>query len=135
MSIPTAELEYLRLSYRPDLHILFMRWTRLVTSAEHRAGYQAALDFAQPHQAGYWLVDLRTRGLAEAEDFTWIITDFRQQMQQTLPGVAFRVAYLVTPYQQELINSRLLSQEGMFRTFIEEQSAYQWLATPRAEAS
>ncbi|TGE20736.1 hypothetical protein E5K00_22400 [Hymenobacter aquaticus] len=128
MSIPTAELEYLRLSYRPDLRILFLRWTRLVSSAEHRAGYQAALRFAQPHQAGHWLIDLRIRGLAEAEDFAWIITTFRQEMQRVLPAVAFRIAYLVTPYQQELINSRLVSQETMFRTFVEEQSAYQWLA-------
>ena len=129
MPVPSAELEYLRLSYRPDLRILFLRWTRLVSSVEHRAGYAAALEFAGPHQARHWLIDLRIRGLAEAEDFTWVLTDFRRQMQLALPDAALRVAYLVTPYHKEVIDARLDAHEAVFRTFIEEQAAYQWLGS------
>ncbi|WP_156126192.1 hypothetical protein [Hymenobacter sp. DG25B] len=135
MPIPTAEHSYLRLTYRPDLRILFMRWTRLVSSQEHRTGYLQGLQFAREHQAGHWLVDLRTRGLAEAADFKWILQEFRPQMQQALPGISFRIAYLVTPYHQEVITSRLVAEEKMFRSFIEEKDAYQWLGTPMAEAS
>lgn len=134
VSISAAEPDFLRLSYRPDLRVLFMRWDRVVTPAEHRAGYQAALTFAQPRQAANWLIDLRIRGLAEAEDFTWVLTDFRAALQQVLPGLSFRMAYLVTPYQQALIESRLSAGETVFRTFIEEQGAYQWLGVPLPEA-
>ena len=133
--IPTAELPYVRLTYRPDLRILFIRWTRLVSSQEHKMGYLEALNFAQQHQAGHWLVDLRTRGLADAEDFQWILREFRRQMRQALPDTTFRVAYLVTPYHQELITSRLAVEENMFRSFIEEKDAYQWLAAPLPTAS
>ncbi len=112
-----------------------MRWTRLVSSQEHRAGYTAGLALAQQHQAGHWLVDLRTRGLAEAEDFNWILRDFRQQMQQALPNTSFRLAYLVTPYHQELISSRIFPEENMFRSFIEEKAAYQWLGAPMPAVS
>ncbi|MCB2410369.1 hypothetical protein [Hymenobacter lucidus] len=129
MPVPSAELDYLRLSYRPDLRILFLRWTRLVSSAEHRAGYEAALAFALFHQARHWLIDLRIRGLAEAEDFSWVLTDFRREMQLALPDAPFRVAYLVTPYHKEVIDSRLAVHEAVFRTFIEEQAAYQWLGS------
>jgi hypothetical protein len=128
MSIPSLDLGYLRLSYRPDLQTLFLRWTRAVSSPEHRAGYQQALEMALPLGVGHWLVDLRSRGLAQPEDFAWVLTDFRREVGQVLPGVSFRVAYLVTPYDQELINSRLGPGEATFRTFIEEQAAYQWLA-------
>lgn len=129
MPVPSAELEYLRLSYRPDLRIQFLRWTRLVSSVEHRAGYAEALAFALPHRASHWLIDLRIRGLAEADDFGWVLTDFRRAMQLALPDSPFRVAYLVTPYDKEVIDGRLAVHEAVFRTFIEEQSAYQWLGS------
>ncbi|TGE14463.1 hypothetical protein [Hymenobacter elongatus] len=133
MVLPITELEYLRLSYRPDLRILFMRWKRLVSSQEHREGYTTSLDFARQHRAGHWLIDLRIRGLASSEDFSWVLTDFRRDMTQALPEAAFRVAYLVTPYNQEVITSRLPPQETTFRAFIEEQTAYQWLGVPVLE--
>ncbi|ALD22220.1 hypothetical protein AM218_14620 [Hymenobacter sp. DG25A] len=133
--LPTAELPYVRLTYRPDLRILFMRWTRLVSSQEHKTGYMQGLNFAREHQVGHWLVDLRTRGLAETEDFKWVLQEFWPQMQQALPGTSFRIAYLVTPYHQELINSRLIAEDKMFRSFIEEKDAYQWLGAPMATIS
>ncbi|UOQ73356.1 hypothetical protein [Hymenobacter cellulosilyticus] len=134
MPTPAAEFDFLRLTYRPDLRILFLRWLRLVSSQEHRAGYEAALDFARQHQAAHWLIDLRIRGLAEAQDFSWVMTEFRSAMQQALPDAVFRVAYLVTPYHRDLIDSRLPAHETVFRTFIEEQAAYQWLGVPVQEA-
>jgi hypothetical protein len=131
-----VDQEYLRLSYRPDLHLLFLRWTRAVSSQEHRAGYAAALELAQAEQCGRWLVDLRVRGLASAEDFAWVLEKFRPQLRTALP-VPRRLAYLVTPYQAELLNSRLHEHEPLaadaaregaeVRNFIEELPAQHWL--------
>lgn len=131
-----VDLDYLRLSYRPDLHLLFLRWTRPVSSEEHRAGYGAALTLALEQQCSHWLIDLRVRGLASAEDFQWVLRTFRPQLRGVLPAPR-RLAYLVTPYQAEAINARLaevdvsLPEEvrrgAEVRVFTEEKPAEHWL--------
>ncbi|GGG39958.1 hypothetical protein [Hymenobacter glacieicola] len=130
--LPT-ETDYLRLSYRADLHLLIMRWTRAATSVEHRAGYQAALGLAQEHQAGHWLIDLRSRGLAELADLQWVLEDFRAEMRSTLPATTRRLAYLTTPFHADILRPRLteLARGGeanaQVQVFTEEMPAQQWL--------
>lgn len=134
----TLDLDYARLAYRPDLHVLFLRWTRAVSSAEHRQGYEAALALALEVGAGHWLIDLRTRGLASTEDFRWILVDFRLKLSTTLPTLDRRLAYFVTPHYATLLQERLEAFEANsplasgaqtpIRTFTEEQFAQQWLA-------
>lgn len=124
--------DYVLISYRPDLHLLIMRWTRPATPAEHRAGYQAGLRVAQPVQAGRWLIDLRSRGLADPADLRWILHDFRAELRAALPGISCRIAYFTTPYQAELLTARLqelnsLSGALEIRVFVEETPAYMWL--------
>ncbi|QIL76575.1 hypothetical protein [Hymenobacter sp. HDW8] len=133
----SLDLDFLRLSYRPDLQLLFLRWTRPVSTAEHQQGYTAALHLARSAGAGQWLIDLRSRGLASAEDFAWVLTDFRTRMGAALPHVSRRIAYLVTPYHSELIRERLalleptypvaVQQGAAIQVFTEEQPAQQWL--------
>ncbi|WP_324674236.1 hypothetical protein [Hymenobacter sp. GOD-10R] len=134
----TLDLSYVRLAYRPDLHVLFLRWTRPVSSAEHQEGYLAALTLARQMQVGHWLIDLRTRGLASAEDFQWVMVDFRLTLAATLPEVDRRLAYFVTPYHATLIQERQQQLEATtglpadkqtaVQAFTEEQFAQQWLA-------
>ncbi|WP_139925086.1 hypothetical protein [Hymenobacter sp. DG01] len=128
--------DYLRISYRPDLHVLFMRWTRPATSAEHRAGYLAALQLAEQQQARQWLIDLRSRGLADVADLHWILQEFATAFQQALPGPDRRLAYFTTPYYAEVLEPRLAefnnSGSGLaIRVFTEEMPAYAWLQTGR----
>jgi len=134
----TLDLDYIRLTYRADLHVLFLRWTRTVSSAEHREGYRAALELARTVQTGHWLIDLRTRGLASAEDFEWVLIDFRTELAMALPNQDRRLAYFVTPYHATIIEERLQTVDASLRTpaheqtaiqtFTEEQFAQQWLA-------
>ena len=131
-----VDQDYLRLSYRPDLHLVFLRWARPVSSEEHRAGYAAALELAQEKQCSHWLIDLRVRGLASAEDFSWVLRTFRPQLRGVLPAPR-RLAYLVTPYQAEAIDARRTEVEAALpeevrrgadvRVFIEEKPAEHWL--------
>ncbi|GAB2797002.1 hypothetical protein HNQ93_004000 [Hymenobacter luteus] len=128
--------DYLRISYRPDLHVLFMRWTRPATSAEHRAGYLSALQLAEEQQARQWLIDLRSRGLADVADLHWILQEFAAAFQQALPGPERRLAYFTTPYYAEVLEPRLAqfnnSGSGLaIRVFTEEMPAYDWLRTGR----
>jgi hypothetical protein len=134
----TVDLNYVRLTYRPDLHVLFMRWTRAVTPVEHRAGYRAALDLARSVNVGHWLIDLRTRGLAAAEDLRWVLVDFRAELAAALPNQSRRLAYFVTPYHATILQERLRETEASLmihvreqtpiRIFTEEQFAQQWLS-------
>ncbi|WP_345227134.1 hypothetical protein [Hymenobacter koreensis] len=130
-----VQLDFLHLTYRPDLQLLLLRWTRPVTSEEHRVGYNAALDLARAEKVGRWMIDLRTRGLASADDFNWVLTDMRAQFKP-LPE-PHRMAYLVTPYHAATITARLIEQEAVMpeklrkaavvRIFTEEQMALTWL--------
>lgn len=129
-----ANLEYLTLTHRPDLGQLALRWTRPVTSEEHRAGYAAALELAAREQVGCWLIDLRSRGLADAADVRWVMQRFRASLAAALPGVRTRLAYLVTPYHAALFNQRLAQEMAIdsletvaVQVFVEEQAAQQWL--------
>lgn len=137
--MPSPDFDFLRLSYRPDLQVLFMRWARPVSSQEHRQGYAAALALGRTTGSGRWLIDLRSRGLASPEDFAWILADFRPQLAAALPAMVRRIAYLVTPYQSETIRERLhtleptypaaVRQSAAIEVFTEEQAAQQWLRT------
>ncbi|OWP63438.1 hypothetical protein CDA63_08635 [Hymenobacter amundsenii] len=128
-----SDSDYVRLSYRPDLRVLFMRWTRPATSAEHQAGYQAALELARPQQAGCWLIDLRSRGLADAPDLVWILEDFRRAFQAAVPNSTRRIAYFTTPYHAGILVPRLAEYDKAgnngteIKVFVEETPACQWL--------
>jgi hypothetical protein len=128
-----SENDYLVLSYRPDLQLLFLRWRRPASPVEHRAGYQAALQLAQQEQAGRWLVDLRSRGLADPNDLQWVLRDFRSDFQAALPSTTRRLAYLTTPYHADILRPRLSELDTLadggtdIRVFTEEMPAQQWL--------
>lgn len=134
--MPAFESDYLRISYRPDLHVLFMRWSRPATAAEHRTGYLAALELARQEQASHWLIDLRSRGLADLDSLRWILEDFGTEFQQALPQAERRLAYFTTPYYSEILQERL-REFGSIRTglairvFTEEMPAYAWLQSGR----
>ncbi|QJX46788.1 hypothetical protein HMJ29_07480 [Hymenobacter taeanensis] len=128
-----SETDYMALSYRSDLRLLFLRWRRPASPAEHRAGYQAALQLAQKEQAGCWLIDLRSRGLADPKDLQWVLQEFRADFQVALPTTTRRLAYLTTPYHAEVLRPRLAELDTVantgtdIRVFTEEMPAQQWL--------
>ena len=60
--------------YRPDLHILFLRWLRPNTFAESQDSYAAAL--AERHACTRWLLDGRRTGPIEVAETNWLANDF-----------------------------------------------------------
>lgn len=132
--MPTIDLDFLRLSHRPDLAQLNLRWTRPATSTEHRSGYEAALGLAKQENVSRWLIDLRSRGLAEPDDLRWILDTFQLALTAALPGQRPRLAYLVAPYHADLLRQRLadyMTADSLgavvIRVFTEEQAAQEWL--------
>lgn len=64
------------LTYRPDLHILFLRWLQPNTLAEAHASYHAALNLAVQHGCGNWLLDSRRTGPINLRETEWLTQEF-----------------------------------------------------------
>ncbi|GAA3962518.1 hypothetical protein [Hymenobacter antarcticus] len=64
------------IEYRPDLHILFMRWLRPTILVELQESYDAALVLARQHQGGNWLLDARRTDPIETEETIWLADSF-----------------------------------------------------------
>lgn len=73
------------LRYRPDLHVVLLRWLRENTLAETQASYQAALALAQQHGCARWLLDGRRGGPIAIDETDWLADDF-------FPAAAARLA-------------------------------------------
>jgi hypothetical protein len=128
---------YLLISYREDLDVLFLRWQSSVSSQELRAGYTEALARAEAFKAGYWLFDVRSRGLVSKEDEAWIIDGFFP-LAETKLGYHNSFAYLVSPshftHTRKTIGLEKLAHYSSLtkiRLFTAEKDALQWLAERR----
>lgn len=69
-------MEMYTLTYRPDLHILFLRWQQPDTLAESQASYWAALNLAVQHGCANWLLDSRRCGPLDLFETAWLTREF-----------------------------------------------------------
>lgn len=126
--------DFLHVSYRPDLDVLFARWMRLVTLAEMQAGYIYLLEQAGHYGCRNWLLDVRRRVNTDREGAQWMVRVLLPQLEARLGGRA-RLAYLLAP--QELRDQEadaafpppafFLDKPYIADRFIEEGAAINWL--------
>lgn len=130
--------DYLHLSYRPDLHLLTVRWLRAVTFAELQQGFRAAAAEGAAHRAALWLVDVRRRTELDAASSTWVALHLLPEVAAQLAPATLRVAYLLSPMRaQELrrdaglrdATAASVAPERPYQlaTFIDEGPAVRWL--------
>jgi len=130
-------LEYLNLTYRPDLRMVVLRWLRDASLPELRAGHQAALELALLQQATHWFVDVRRRLAVNNAHSRWVADEFLPEAASLLPAT-LRVVYLTSPNRQSVIasqpdvyatisRSQNMSQPYCLRSFLDEASAMAWL--------
>ncbi|GAA4373579.1 hypothetical protein [Hymenobacter koreensis] len=135
-------LDYLDLSYRPDLRVLTVRWLRSVSFPELQAGFRQALDMALACQAAYWLVDVRRRTEIDAIPSTWVAQHLLPEAAAGLAPATLYVAYLLSPVRAEQIvtnpalqaataQAQAPTQPYRLETFIDEGPAVQWLLSKR----
>lgn len=129
--------EYLLISYREDLDVLFLRWRHPVSSAELRAGYAEALAKAESAKAKFWLFDLRSRGAASPEDEAWLLNSFFFHAEEKL-NHDHSFAYLVSPTHYNLIRKTVglerlahFSKLTEIRPYTSEKEALHWLSQRR----
>lgn len=128
---------YLLISFREDLDVLFLRWQIPVSSEELRAGYVEALARAEGLKAGYWLFDVRSRGMVSDEDEAWLLNHFFAMAEKKL-GYTNSYAYLVSPshytHTRKTIGIDKLAHFSVLtkiRLFTSEKDALQWLSQRR----
>ncbi|OON70568.1 hypothetical protein [Hymenobacter sp. CRA2] len=123
--------EFLDLSFRDDLGLLFGRWLRGTDDAEVRQGYEAALSVAVTRQARYWLLDMRRRGPASNTAMRWVIDAFLPRLVGCLHARIY-LAYLLSPSHLSAMTPPAYAPATPLahcdiRMFSDEFSALQWL--------
>ncbi|GAB2957675.1 hypothetical protein GCM10027048_25380 [Hymenobacter coalescens] len=92
LSAPSPLVE---LSYRPDLHILVVRWLSATTDDEIRRLFHH-LEQVDAHQCRYWLLDARRRPSSSPVVTRWVFDEFAPQTAHRLGGRLY-FSYLVSP--------------------------------------
>ncbi|MBA9078506.1 MULTISPECIES: hypothetical protein [Rufibacter] len=125
---------HLRLSYREDMGILFMRWTKQVNSEQLRKGYLDALAFAEELNVHLWLIDLRGRGGATPEDEAWILDEFFLEAEGRLGHKSY-IGYLLSPAHFTHVRDNVgleklnaFSSNTTINVFTSESGAVNWLS-------
>ncbi|UYZ61797.1 hypothetical protein [Hymenobacter weizhouensis] len=133
--MPTAsfnQASVVEFHFRDDARVLLGRWLRPVHGPELRHSYKAMLAAARPHQARYWLLDLRTRGTASEDDTHWVLTEFLPRLAPRL-GERVYVAFVLPPAQVGMLDPEngadmALHADYHVRLFLDEAQALRWLA-------
>ncbi|OON67431.1 hypothetical protein [Hymenobacter sp. CRA2] len=83
------------LSYRPDLHILVVRWLSVTTDDEIRRLYRH-LEHVNEPRCRYWLLDARRRPSSSPVTTRWVFDEFAPEMARQLNGRLY-FSYLISP--------------------------------------
>jgi hypothetical protein len=125
--------KHIKISYRPDMQTVIIRWQQSVTFTEFKLNCLAILSLAKENNSTHWLFDCRSKGEITVEESDWLYRDFfPKAVRQIAPQLV--VAWLLNPRQmQRLQDGETLlaisetSQEVMRHAFMTEQEAVYWL--------
>lgn len=92
LSSPNALVD---LSYRPDLHILLVRWLGVTTDDEIRDVYRY-LETANVQHCRYWLLDARRRPSSGPAVTQWMFDEFAPVVSAHFGGLLY-FSYLISP--------------------------------------
>jgi hypothetical protein len=134
----TNSASFLQISFRPDLHLLIMRWLRDVTQTELQQGYLEAVQAARQHDATCWLVDSRRRVQSDEAMVRWLANDYLPTISAQLGHQPVRLACLVAatwqPAEAPATPLAVLAQQPHqpassyhVQLFGDEGAAMQWL--------
>jgi len=134
----TNRASFIQISFRPDLHLLIIRWLRDVTQAELQQGYKEALQAARQHNATCWLVDSRRRMQSDEAMVRWLANNYLPTLSPQLGNQIIRLACLVAatwqPAEAPATPLAVLAQQPHqsaysyhVQLFGEEGTAMQWL--------
>lgn len=89
----------LALSYRPDLHVLTMRWPAGDDLATLQPTYEALLRSESVGRTNRWLFDVRRAPVPSPELMNWLATNWLPRAAARVVPGHLRLAYLILPRQ------------------------------------
>jgi len=101
------------LSYRPDLHVVVVRWLGATTDPETRRVYEL-LQQADIRQCRFWLLDARRRPSSSPAITRWMFDDFAPEVARQFGGPMY-FSYLISPVHlpaAEAFRQEVLAREG-----------------------
>ncbi|AHJ99391.1 hypothetical protein [Hymenobacter swuensis] len=143
LPFPTTVTEAYLTQYRPDLHILILRWLRPQTMPEIQASYAQLLVLSQEYGCARWLLDGRREGPLDLAVTHWLSDFFFPEAVRALAPQRVYMAALSSPARLQQFHSdatvapavtRALAPEQPYHTavFLTEAEALIWLdAQPR----
>ena len=125
--------DFLDLTFRKDLNIMLLRWTKKVNSAELKSGYLRALSEAKANGTRFWFLDLRRRGPLPPDDENWTLNSFMADLGSSVKEPYF-FAYLVSPTHYKQLDRSVgierlkhFSRHISIQVFYSEDIAITWL--------
>jgi hypothetical protein len=91
----TSPTPLVDLSYRPDLHLLVVRWLGPTTDEETRRVYRY-LEAADINQCRFWLLDARRRPSSGPAVTKWMFDEFAPLVSAHFGGLLY-FSYLIAP--------------------------------------
>jgi hypothetical protein len=85
------------ITFRPDLHVMVVRWHRHDEMPAVKADYAAMLAAAEAHGITDWLLDVRRREVAAPELSAWVNHTFYPEAVARLAPKRLRMAVLSSP--------------------------------------
>lgn len=126
------------LSYRPDLHVLVVRWMGVTTDDETRLVYRH-LGQVDAHQCRYWLLDARRRPSSGQAVTRWMLEEFAPLVSVRLGGPLY-FSYLISPshlaaaeeFRQEARAPHVAGLPYRLHYASQENNAIDWLLQAQA---
>ncbi|UOQ55317.1 hypothetical protein [Hymenobacter cellulosivorans] len=126
--------------YRPDLHLLIVRWPGDAPVPQLQADFEAVLQEAEQHGVARWLLDVRRRDQLNPELGQWTNYTFYPLASTRLAPLPLRIAVLCSPTRLTIYDSDAQQREYLtyglsaerpyqLRLFGDEGAAMQWLFT------
>lgn len=143
LPFPTVVTEAYTTQYRPDLHVLILRWLRPQTLAEIQVSYAQLLVLAREYGCARWLLDGRRDGPLDLDVTHWLSGFFFPEAVQALDPQRVYMAALSSPARLQQLRcdatvapavARALAPEQPYHAavFLTEAEALIWLdAQPR----
>jgi hypothetical protein len=127
------------LSYRPDLHILVVRWLGPTTDEDTRQVYRH-LEEVDVNQCRFWLLDARRRPSSGPAVTRWMFDEFAPLVSAHFGGLLY-FSYLISPahlaaaedFQRQVAATPNPALPYRLHYASEESAATQWLLQAQEE--
>ncbi len=124
--------ENIDLYYYPEVKIMHFIWKKRSAGEEYRIPFLMGLEYAEKHESGYFISDIKKQGIVGPEDRKWfekvVVPDAIQK--GFIKAAAVCDGYIFTLYYLNLILKHTAQHDLPMRFSNGTSEAFQWLMNP-----